>query len=286
MAEPFGVVAGALGIVGLFNNCVESFQYIRLGRRFEQDYKGSRLRLDVAQMRLNRWGEAVQIHQNSSFIDNHADEQVELARSILEQIANLFTSAWKKSQQYESVTDQHDLMLLDDNDMGPTDQDLHRKLNDKFRKRYAKVTKKTFWALYDGRNLERLVGQIATFVEELEELFPIEAASRQLAKDEIKEIEDEASLKRLQAAADGIDTDLKEAAKRKTNTIASRNSVKAVDVDGYAMTQVGNHFGEVFFAQGRTFCDSTTNTVETVTARGGSRTQVGNSFGGGGVTDN
>ena len=32
MAEPFGIVAGALGVAGLFNNCVECFEYIQLSR--------------------------------------------------------------------------------------------------------------------------------------------------------------------------------------------------------------------------------------------------------------
>jgi hypothetical protein len=34
MAEVFGTVAGALSVAALFNNCVDCFEYIQLGRHF------------------------------------------------------------------------------------------------------------------------------------------------------------------------------------------------------------------------------------------------------------
>ena len=67
MAEIFGTVASALSVAALFNNCVDCFEYIQLGRRFGQDYERPQLKVDIAKTRLSRWGEAVAIHRDSRF---------------------------------------------------------------------------------------------------------------------------------------------------------------------------------------------------------------------------
>jgi hypothetical protein len=46
--------AGALSIAALFNNCVELFEYIQLGRQFEPDFARSRLTLDICKTQLSR----------------------------------------------------------------------------------------------------------------------------------------------------------------------------------------------------------------------------------------
>lgn len=67
MAEPFSIVAGALSVAALFNNCVDCFEYIQLGRSFGHDYERCQLRLDIAKTRLGRWGEAVKINDDPRF---------------------------------------------------------------------------------------------------------------------------------------------------------------------------------------------------------------------------
>ena len=47
MAELFGIVAGTLSVAGLFNNAVDCFEYIQLGRNFGTDYQTCRIRLDI-----------------------------------------------------------------------------------------------------------------------------------------------------------------------------------------------------------------------------------------------
>ncbi|RYP42197.1 hypothetical protein DL767_000361 [Monosporascus sp. MG133] len=112
MAEPFETFAGALGVAGLFNNRVDCFEYIQLGHHVGRDYERCQLRLDIAKVRLGRWGEAVKIKDDPRFHSNvPVDKSVQLAQSIIEEIMLLFESAQKRSKQYELVADQQDLVI-------------------------------------------------------------------------------------------------------------------------------------------------------------------------------
>ena len=67
MAEPFGIVAGAVGIAAAFTACVDCFEYIQLGRHFGRDYQTDLLSLNCARLRLTRWGQAV-----NHLVNHHA----------------------------------------------------------------------------------------------------------------------------------------------------------------------------------------------------------------------
>jgi hypothetical protein len=54
MAEPFGIVAGAVGIAAAFTACVDCFDYIQLGRHFRRDYQTDLLSLNCARLRLTQ----------------------------------------------------------------------------------------------------------------------------------------------------------------------------------------------------------------------------------------
>ena len=88
--------------------------------------------------------------------------------------------------------------------------------------------RKTAWALYDGKALEKVVSQIAALVDELEKITPLETTGRKLAEIEIQEVEDEASLAMLEDAVRGVDPTLSAATAQK---IAGRNSAKNVNTE-------------------------------------------------------
>ncbi len=73
-------------------------------------------------------------------------------------------------------------------------------------------TSRTAWALHDGESLEKVVDQIAGFVDDLEKVFPVQAVCQKLAGIEIEEVEDEASLTMRKDAAGGVDAALSDAA--------------------------------------------------------------------------
>lgn len=91
MAEIFGTVAGALSVAALFADCVDCFEYVQLGRHFGQDFERCRLKVDIAQTRLSRWGEAVAIHEDPRFATTTpADAPTRQVQSVLEEIDLLF----------------------------------------------------------------------------------------------------------------------------------------------------------------------------------------------------
>ncbi|KAK4205951.1 Big S protein encoded by the het-S protein [Rhypophila decipiens] len=289
MAEPFGIVAGALGVASLFNNCVDCFEYVQLGRHFGHDYERCQLRLDIAKARLSRWGEAVNIKDDLRFHSSAPiDKSVQLAQSIIEEILLLFESAQKTSKRYELVADQQDLVVFEDKDMKPVGRALHRRLKDLVsqRQKQTGLAKKTAWALYDGKSLEKIVDQVAGFVDELEKAFPIEAVCHKLAEIEIEEVEDEASLTILKDAAGGIDAAMSDAAAQKIDAIMGRNSAKDIRTVERARVQLGNVVTEAALHSEIRISDQTTNSVETVVGKGESRVLIGNEYGGKGFWDN
>ena len=57
--EAASFAVGLIALAGLFNNAVDCFEYVQLGRRFGADFQTSLLKLDNARLRLSRWGQAV-----------------------------------------------------------------------------------------------------------------------------------------------------------------------------------------------------------------------------------
>src|SRR5438552_4123218 len=66
MAEPFGIVAGAIGISSAFTASVDCFEYIQLGCHLGRDFQTDLLAISCARLRLTHWGESVNIYNDSS----------------------------------------------------------------------------------------------------------------------------------------------------------------------------------------------------------------------------
>jgi hypothetical protein len=282
MADIFAVVAGALSVASLFNNCVDCFEYIQLGRHFGRDYQRCQLKLDVAKTRLGRWGEGNKVNEDLRFTTSLPGGQPVLdARSILEEIMDLIRLTYKRSKRYERDMGQQDLVLYEEKDMEPVFQGLHNRFRSLARQRQknTSLVKKTAWALYDGKSFEQMVDQITSFIDDLEKLFPAEVACRRLAEIEIVEVEDEQSLAALKDATDGTDKALLDAVVRKVEMIAGRNYAQNIKTDENADVQVGNQYSEAVLVRGLVVTDQTSNSVETVDARGTSRVQIGSQFG-------
>jgi hypothetical protein len=138
--------------------------------------------------------------------------------------------------------------------------------------------------LYDGKHFDRLVEQITGFVDDLETIWPVEAARRQLARLEIEEVNDEPALAAVQDAASRVDSILAEAAEHKAKGIAGKNYAGKIGTQDEARVRVGNEFAVGFLGR-VSIVDQTSNTADTVDARGGSRVHVGTSYGGRSILD-
>jgi len=289
MAEIFGTAAGAMSIAALLSNCVDCFEYIQLGRHFGRDFESYQLKLDIARTRLGRWGEVVGINDDPRFVSEaDGDEAVQLARCIIEGIADLFESARKTSKRYELRTPKCNSGTPTQHpEMSPVSRGLHNRLRALAHQRQKGTTliKKTAWALYDGKQFEKLVSQILELVDELEKVLPVESACRKLAELEVEQVADEQSLPALEAAAKSLDQVLLDVV---TEKIANANGgnfgnfVKDAAASDSAEIQVGDQYGEAclvldlssFVVGLKPF-----NTIDRVVAKGSARVQVGSRFG-------
>jgi hypothetical protein len=102
MAEPFGIVAGAVGIAAAFTACVDCFEYIQLGRHFGRDHQTDLLSLNCARLRLTRWGQAVNIFEDAKLGRPDAmSGEIQTAKDALFQILVLFAETEKISKRYK-----------------------------------------------------------------------------------------------------------------------------------------------------------------------------------------
>ncbi|KAL5610634.1 hypothetical protein FOBRF1_006751 [Fusarium oxysporum] len=286
MAEIFGTVAGALSVAALFNNCVDCFEYIQLGRHFGRDFERSQLKLDIAKTRLSRWGEAVAIHEDPRFATNAPDDRDgRQAKAILEEIGLLFQTVQKSSKRYEINSSEDDLACLEDNDMQPVVRRLHSRLGLVARQRQKQtgLLKKAVWALHDNRNFDKLVEQVTGFVDDLEKLFPVETTCRRLVELEIEEVDDEPSMLALYGAAVDTDKVLSEAVARKIEGIAVKIYAKDIKSEEMARVRVGNEWSEAALGRGTAITGQTASRVDSVAARGKSAVHIGHQYGGRGI---
>ncbi|KAK0617650.1 prion-inhibition and propagation-domain-containing protein [Immersiella caudata] len=277
MAEILGTVSAALSLVGFFNNCVDCFGYIQLGRHFGQDYRLCQLRLDIARTRLGRWGEA-------------------LAWAILEEVMLLLETAAKTSKRYELRAAEKDLARFNgEKDLGGVHRKLHQRLRALSSRRLKSesgsvgLAKRTAWALYDAKQFEKLITQVLELVDELERAFPVaEGGLQTLAAAEVVEVcgeggvdDEEETLKALKEAAIETDKMLADAVEKRLEKIAGAasnlNYAKEISVGDLAQVQVGNEYTEAFLAASSFF--GTTNMVDVVVAKGSARVHVGSRFG-------
>lgn len=57
--EAGSLAIGIVALAGLFNNALDCFEYIQLGRCFSTNFQTGLLKLGNARLRLSRWGESV-----------------------------------------------------------------------------------------------------------------------------------------------------------------------------------------------------------------------------------
>jgi hypothetical protein len=121
MAEPFGIVAGAIGIASAFTACVDCFKYVQFSRHFSRDFQTDQLALKCARLRLTRWGESVNIYNDPKLgrYDATATE-IQLAKDALLQILVLFADTEGISKKYKLTAKAgEDLLVFLAADMDP-----------------------------------------------------------------------------------------------------------------------------------------------------------------------
>jgi hypothetical protein len=121
MAEPFGIVAGAIGIAAAFTACIDGFGYVQLRRHFGRDFQTYVIALNCARLRLTRWGQAVNIYDDPKLGRPDATPvQFPAAKDNLHYILQLFADTEKVSKKHKLNANSGDsLSTLSTDDTDP-----------------------------------------------------------------------------------------------------------------------------------------------------------------------
>jgi hypothetical protein len=227
MAEIFGVVASALSVAALFNNVVDCFEYIQLGRNFGTDYQTCQVKLDIARLRLSRWGDAVKINNDDKFTDvNPNNDQVRTAKNTLEQLLNLFGRAYTVSSNFKFVAGEEGLALFcPSTNTKQGVLELRNTMRD-HEQMTTSLSKKISWALYKQKSLNQLIDDIEKLLDGLEAIFPQQESYRRVVEIEIDEVGEEPSLQALPKAAQETDSLFREAANRRLEALGSSTDLR------------------------------------------------------------
>lgn len=217
MAEVFGVVAGAVGIASAFTACVDCFEYIRIGRDFDQDFTTSMLILSSTRLRLTRWGIAVNVVSDPRLGSPSAStEDLMFAKDILFQILHLFKKSQMASQKYLGPS--ADTNAYFSSDLGEPALSLYRRIQSigtNRRQKKPSILKATRWALGDHSKFKKFIDDITKLIESLETCFPPPPTSSSfahLAATEISGIKDYNELALLENSSREISDKFLEAA--------------------------------------------------------------------------
>lgn len=90
--DPASFAISVAGLVGIFNACMDCFEYIQLGRSFGEDFGKCMLRLDVVRLRMSRWGTAAGLSPGFRRFKpaSVSREEYDVAEDLLQQIQALF----------------------------------------------------------------------------------------------------------------------------------------------------------------------------------------------------
>jgi uncharacterized small protein (DUF1192 family) len=217
MAEPFGIVSGAIGIASAFTACVDCFEYVQFGRHFGRDFQTSKLALDCARLRLTRWGESVNIYDDPKLGRQDATTtEIQLAKDALLQILVLFVDTESISKKYKLTAKAgEDLSVYSAGDLDPELVVLDNKMKGLAiqRQKKGRFLKLASWALYHRSTLKDLLEQVVSLIDDIERLFPAPQAQSTLVQQEAAEIGDKQSLELVEDAATGVDSLLQKTVK-------------------------------------------------------------------------
>ncbi len=287
MAEAFGALTGAAGLVGAFTSCVECFKIIQLGRNFERDFKDSQITLDLLQSRLARWGEGMGLDPDQALPPpgSHITtfDNADLAEKVMCQIRDLFEASFAKSAKYQQDPwNANQLALCSPADLPPAHRSIHEKLRGLSLRGKKKPSTLTVakWALYDSEDFESLVAKINTHIDNLEKVFPVPPPKEaDLLRREMGQFADKMEMDIITNIAEKFDAKLHTAAQKPGAVEGHAYHHMSTNLDAKVIN--GDHVVDGLF-QGNVTLKS--HSYSGITMNGG-KTLNGNQVGGKGMWD-
>lgn len=245
--EAAGLAIGTLSLAGLFNNAVDCFEFVKLGRDFGKDFGTNQLQLDNARLRLTRWGAIVHVQENEGSLP---PAELEQARKTIEEIIFLFTQAKEVSEKFKKEAGPAiELAAYDPNtDMESQMLVLHERMRSLAQARQKKVglIRKTKWALYERGHFMALLESIRTLLDDLEKIAPAgRDTQRGLCDEEVSSMAGNVDLPLLESVAAHQDPDLREAVKKVLDEKEERLPNVTFSGAGNRWFQLGHNSGSI-----------------------------------------
>lgn len=287
MAEPFGIVAGAVGIAGIFSTCLECFDYIQIGRRFGKDFQTKLLTLNLLKSRLSRWGTTVRIYEDPFLQHPEAAQgDIALAKHTLYQILVLLADAEKVSSKFRATAKPtEDLSVFTNSQMDTEIAALSNRMRQQAARRQqgASLVKLAGWALYSRDLYTSLIENIMGLLDNLEQLLPAQEAQASLAVAEIKELSEEvrdkqdSTLRILHGLSAGVDRMMHDAM---GDLIAARKiSIGSMEAGENARVRDGNFYSSAWKGEGSVPNASGHLSIESICVGGSARLMNGDTYG-------
>ncbi|KAL3455859.1 prion-inhibition and propagation-domain-containing protein [Aspergillus heterothallicus] len=236
----------------LFNDAVQSFDFIQMGAHFGQSFQTSVLKLDVVRLRLTRWGQSVglaDVHDDVKRLQmtNLAPESREQVQDLLAQVLELFAEAEAASKRLRRRNPS--VAALDPaTELDSLSASLHKKMGDLAKKRRGKsqLEQDQLTIMYEEKNFMRLIEDISELVDGLVELFPgKQEEQRKLCEEEVSVMNiDENALSLLKEVAAAHDKLLNDAVVKviQSTTTYTNSVVFSGPNSGF---QIGNNSGKI-----------------------------------------
>ncbi|KAB2569789.1 Heterokaryon incompatibility protein S [Lasiodiplodia theobromae] len=203
-------MVGVSEVVTLLDTALACFEGVQIARSLDKDLNSHRIKLDIIQLRLSRWGEAAGLYPSSGSASDSsttdltkADGQSgatndrkllritdeDKAKHILEDIAAEFVVAQKeaaKMQPQQPQEDGGDGMIDPAKDLDSPTRTLRANLRAVLKRRWVKlvdVTHSVQWAFYKKQQFDAFVTEISGHISSLESLFPAADEAERAAKE-------------------------------------------------------------------------------------------------------
>ncbi|KAH8193742.1 hypothetical protein TruAng_012090 [Truncatella angustata] len=237
MTDVAGVV---LGVVALWQTCVQAFDTIGSGQRYGMDYEVLRIKLEVERIRLLNWGEAVGISdgESSTRLDRRLvnGDVNKTVSSLLGCIHYVFLSSDQLQAKYglESST----IPRMDQGNsveaarpfaLGAVFKKSYDALrrDAKDRQRTTNIAQIAKWAINDKRKFEIMVVEIKGYNDSLESLFPgLRLQVAGMMKLDIAQSEDLRQLQLVQDATVGGHSDIAQSVSARIEELVTINTAR------------------------------------------------------------
>ncbi|KAI1076587.1 hypothetical protein F5B20DRAFT_321248 [Whalleya microplaca] len=215
MPGPFSFVAGSIGIASALNACISGIGKIQIARRSGSDFQTSQLRLTWLRLRLSRWGEAIQVHDDPRFKGPiETTPEVKAAKDTIFQILRLLEKSEKSSKSLEGRGGQpEDLSPFQNRDLPQNllslDNEMQALVSQRQKNRMNRA-KIVSWVVYKKEDLSQLIENMASLIDELYRNFPTPQRDETIAIEELETLksaamDQEAAMQNLQKVVEGID---------------------------------------------------------------------------------